>query len=146
MRRGNFDQIEQILLERRRAQATKALIAFIDGDQSVLTPSGCPYKGQSDRRPAGLKEKLAKRLFASVNGLTSFLPRSKRKDNGDSDILRGQVDLLGEALTNVIVELEIIKDDMPLSGPQALLFAEDAVQAIKQLKARECVPFQETLH
>ncbi len=134
-------QVKQILLERAKAQATKALVAFIDGDQSVLTPSGCPYKEQRNRRPAGLKEKLAKRLFAIVNGLTPFLARSKRKDNGDSDILRGQVELLGEALTNVVVELEIIKDDMPLSGPQALLFADDAVQAIRQLKVREGVPF-----
>jgi hypothetical protein len=134
-------QDKQILLERARAQANKALVAFIDEEQSVLTPSsGCPYKGQRPRRRVGLKEKIAKRLFAVVNGLTPFARRSKRTGN-DESILRDQVELLGEALTKIVVELEIIRGDMPLSGPQALLFADDALQAIKQLKARECIPF-----
>jgi hypothetical protein len=133
-------QDEQILLERARAQANKALVAFIDEEQSVLTPSGCPYKGQRPRRKVGLKEKVAKKLFAIVNGLTPFASRSDRKDN-DESILRDQVELLGEALSKIVVELEIIKGDMPLSGPQALLFADDALQAIKQLKAHEYAPF-----
>jgi hypothetical protein len=134
-------QIRQMLLERASLQAAKALVAFIDEDQSVLTPSGCPYKEPRNRRLPGPKEKVAKRFFSIVNGLSRFAARSKRKDNRDSDILRGQVEILGEALTQVVVELEIIKRDMPLSGPEALLFANDAVQAIKQLKTRECVPF-----
>ena len=134
-------QDEQILLERARAQANNALIAFIDEDQDVLTPSGCPYKGKRNRRRVGLKGKVAKKLFSIVNGLTPFSRRSNRTGNGDSDILREQVELLGEALTKIIVELEIIKGDMPLSGPQALLFADDALQAVKQLKAREYVSF-----
>jgi hypothetical protein len=134
-------QYKQTMLERARAQATKALVAFIDEDQGVLTPSGCPYKGQRPRRTVGLKEKVAKRLFAIVNGLTPFSRRSKQTANDDSDILRDQVELLGEALTKIVVELEIINGDMPLSGPQALLFADDAVQAIKQLKAHQFAPF-----
>jgi hypothetical protein len=134
-------QDKQILLERARAQATKALVAFIDEDQSGLTPSGCPYKGQRPRRTVGLKEKVAKRLFAIINGLAPFSRRSKQTGNDDSAILRDQVELLGEALTKIVVELEIIKGDMPLSGPQALLFADDALQAIKQLKAHAYAPF-----
>jgi hypothetical protein len=85
--------------------------------------------------------KVAKRLFATFNGLTPFSHRSKRTGNDDSGILRDQVELLGEALTKIVVELGIIKGDMPLSGPQALLFADDAVEAIKQLKAHEYIPF-----
>jgi hypothetical protein len=134
-------QYKQTMLERARAQATKALVAFIDEDQSVLTPNGCPYKGQRPRRTVGLKEKVAKRLFAIVNGLAPFSRRSKRTGNDDSAILRDQVELLGEALTKIVVELEIIKGDMPLSGPQALLFADDALQAIKQLKAHAYAAF-----
>jgi hypothetical protein len=51
------------------------------------------------------------------------------------------VDLLGDALAKLVVELEIIKGDMPLSGPQALLFADDALQLIRELKVRESAPF-----
>jgi hypothetical protein len=134
-------QNRQTLLERARVQATKAIVAFIDEEQSVLTPRGCPYKGQSPRRTVRLKGKVAKRLFAIVNGLTLFSRRSKQIGNDDSAILRDQVELLGEALTKIVVELEIIKGDMPLSGPQALLFADDALQAIKQLKAHAYAPF-----
>jgi hypothetical protein len=141
LRQGNSMREEQILLNRARAQAAKALVAFIDEDRNVLTPSGCPYKRKTDRPRVGLKKKVAKRIFATFNGLTLFSARSKRRDNGDSEILQEQVELLGKALTKIIVELEIIRGDMPLLGPQAFLFADDALQTVKQLKAREYVSF-----
>jgi hypothetical protein len=43
-------QDEQILLERPRLQAAKALVSFIDEDRDILSPNGCPYedKGNGD--------------------------------------------------------------------------------------------------
>jgi hypothetical protein len=132
---------EQILLERAKVQAEKALVAFIDEDRNVLTPSGCPYRDKRNQPRVGLREKVTKTIFATFNGLTLFSALSKRRDNRDSEILQEQVELMGEALTKIIVELEIIRGDMPLLGPQAFLFADDALQTVKQLKAREYVSF-----
>ena len=47
IRQGNLMQDEQILLERARLQAAKALVSFIDEDRDVLTPNGCPYNDVS---------------------------------------------------------------------------------------------------
>jgi hypothetical protein len=133
-------QDEQILLERAKLQAAKALVSFIDEDRDVLTPNCCPYKDQRHGRRVGLKEKVAKR-FATFYTLIPSAIRSTRKHGGNSEILREQVDLLGEALAKVAAELEINKGDMPVSGPQALLFADDALQLIKELKVRQSAPF-----
>jgi hypothetical protein len=136
-------QAEQILLERARLQAAKALVSFIDEDRDVLTPNGCPYKDKRNGRRVGLKEEVAKRFFATFYTLIRSAARSTRNDDGDSEILREQVDLLGKALAKVVVELEIIKGDMPLSGRQALLFADDALQLIRELKVRDHYPTQD---
>ncbi|MBB5331526.1 hypothetical protein [Tunturiibacter gelidoferens] len=130
-------QDEQILLERPRLQAAKALVSFIDEDRDILSPNGCPYEDKGNGRRVGLKRKVAKRFFATFYTLIRSAARSTRKDGVDSEILREQVDLLGEALAKMVVELEIIKGDMPLSSPQALLFADDALQLIRELKVRD---------
>jgi hypothetical protein len=134
---GILMQDEQILLERARLQAAKALVSFIDEDRDILSLNGCPYKNKRNGRRIGLKRKVAKRFFATFYTLIRSAARSTRKDGADSEILREQVDLLGEALAKVVVELKIIKGDMPLSGPQALLFADDALQLIRELKIRD---------
>ena len=85
-------QDEQILLERARLQAAKALVSFIDEDRDVLTPNACPYKGQRHGRRVGLKEKVAERFFATFYTLIPSAVRSTRKNDGDSEILREQVE------------------------------------------------------
>jgi len=84
-------QDEQILLERARLQAAKALVSFIDEDRDVLTPNGCPYTGKRNGRRVGLKEKVAKRFLAAFYTLIPSAARSTRKDEGDSEVLREQM-------------------------------------------------------
>jgi hypothetical protein len=109
-----------------RQQAMKALAAFIDGDECILTPDGSP-----DQPECGPHENCK-----FCDGLAAVAALSKQNDNGDSAILRDQANHLREALTKIFVELGITQGDMPLSGPQLLLLASNAVEAIKQLKAR----------
>jgi hypothetical protein len=54
IRQGSLMQDEQILLERTRLQAAKALVSLIDEDRDVLTPNGCPYKDKKNGRRVGL--------------------------------------------------------------------------------------------
>jgi hypothetical protein len=102
-----------------------------------------PLQGQKEWATSRTERESSEKVLCYHLHPYPVCRRSTRKDSGDSEILREQVELLGEALAKVVVELEIIKGDMPLSGPQALLFADDALQLIRELKVRDHYPSQD---
>ena len=53
-----------------------------------------------------------------------------------------QVRLMAEALVKIAVALGITREETPLTGPQLLMVAKDALDIIKQLSARGRPPVQ----